>query len=361
MLASTPCPGRSPGRRIVGDVATVDIRAPRAVDVHQRSRDRVRRRSARAAGRAAVRLHARARRSSTADQQLGAFDELVAPVDAAFAAILTTEARQIGPARGHCRPVGRVRGHARQASDRSSGPRCAARCSRVLEPAQRQEVRDTLLRRRPRLDRQPGQRRASRPTNARSRAEIVAPLVVANSTFDAGGAPSARATTPRTGSSRSASRSARARSSCRPASASMTSRARSSAYSACSTRSPTRLAPAAGSCSPALAGRPAAGLGVALPAEIWHRNSALLLIALMLSWHSRRNEGDRRPVGAALLPAHRGSRPPARRAARQRRGDDRDRDPRPDRRRRSSARSSSRPTSSSAAWPASSSSAAASG
>ena len=119
----------------------------------------------------------------SAAQQLAVFERTVAPVDAAFGAVLSDEARQAALSTA-------VEGLSPQATttlqglDKASWTALRTELERVLDAAQRQEVRDTDL---------PAARAAlasraslSFPEDQRSLAgAILQPLLVANSSYDA--------------------------------------------------------------------------------------------------------------------------------------------------------------------------------
>ena len=152
----------------------------------------------------------------TAAQQLAAFEQTVAPVDAAYAAVLTPEARPAALRAAMPNLTPRCQRHA-ASLDEVAWTALRGGAGRVLELAERQEVRDTLTCRRRRLAGRPV-RPASRPPQRALGAEIVAPL-----------SSPTRPTTPRPPqAARDAAaaavapvtyRSARARSSSRPAAA----------------------------------------------------------------------------------------------------------------------------------------------
>ena len=95
VLAVDALPGPFAGPdAIVGDVANVDILAPRALTYESEEETRLAREAAR--GRVQPQYDYTPERAQlVAAEQLAALEEVLTPVDAAFAAILTPEARQI--------------------------------------------------------------------------------------------------------------------------------------------------------------------------------------------------------------------------------------------------------------------------
>jgi putative nucleotidyltransferase with HDIG domain len=174
---------------IVGGIATVDIRAPRgltytsAVATEER-RDEVRQQ---------VRPqydYSPERASALSDQQLAAFDTTVGPVDAAFTAVLDDTARQ--DALRNALPRLTTSGQQTLANlNQVQWTALRGEMTRVLEATERQEVRDTIL---PDVRGSLANRIAPR-FSADQRAlagEILAPLVVPNSTYDDGATQRAR-------------------------------------------------------------------------------------------------------------------------------------------------------------------------
>lgn len=187
-IDALPGPFAGPGA-IVGDIATADILAPRALTYESPEATRLARDDAREQVRPQY-DYSPERGQLTAVQQLDALEQLLGPVDAAFEAVLTPEARQ--------------------ASLRSAIPHLTTQATdtlaqlevvqwsalrgelvRVLNSTQSQEVRDALL---PDI-------RASLATRVSIRfaqdqrglvAEILSPLIIANSTFDAAATERAR-------------------------------------------------------------------------------------------------------------------------------------------------------------------------
>ena len=167
---------------ISGDVALVDIQAPRAATIPSEAATEERREEAR---RQVLPQYDYTfeRAQAISENQLVLFEETVAPVDAAFNAILTPEARQM--ALRSALPDISTQAHTTLAAmDRFEWTALRGEMVRVLDQAQRGEVRDTLL-----AEARGGlsTRIATRfPADQRALAsEILAPLLVANSTFDA--------------------------------------------------------------------------------------------------------------------------------------------------------------------------------
>ena len=165
----------------VGDVAPADVRAPRTVEFTSR----IETEQAREAARASVEFqydYDFEKGQLAAAQQALAFQRAVAPVDAAFGAVLDEDARRAALAAA----LPSLSQEARttlQGLERSGWEALRADMQRVLEEAQRQEVRDTVL---------PAARAAlprrldpAFPAAQRALAgEILSPLLVANSTYD---------------------------------------------------------------------------------------------------------------------------------------------------------------------------------
>jgi putative nucleotidyltransferase with HDIG domain len=187
-LDALPGPFAGPGA-VVGEVATVDIIAPRAITYESEEQTRLAREAARASI-APQYDYTPERAQLTAAQQLDALDVVLTPVDAAFAAVLTPEARQaaLRSAISTLSPAAR---ETLAGLDESRWSSLRAELVRVLEATERQEVRDTVLpETRSTLDSKLSVRfGADQRTLA---AEILAPLVVANSTFDAAATDQAR-------------------------------------------------------------------------------------------------------------------------------------------------------------------------
>ncbi len=182
VLAIDTLPGPFAGSAaIVDGVAATDIRAPRALTFESeiatdQRRDEVRQQIPPQYD------FTPERGQLTAGQQLDAFDELVDPIDAAFDAILTDEARQIA-LRAAVADMSAEGMETLAGMDDTAWTALRGEMARVLQSVQRQEVRDTLL---PDI-------RASIPNRVSARfvpvqralaGELITPLVVANSTFD---------------------------------------------------------------------------------------------------------------------------------------------------------------------------------
>jgi cyclic-di-AMP phosphodiesterase PgpH len=184
LLALDALPGPFVGRgAVVGGVVTREIRAPRAATFEsdaatEQRREEVRRQVPPQYD------YTPERGQAAAEQQLGAFEETVAPVDAAFGAILMPEARQ-DALRAALPQLSMSAMQALQDLDHVGWTALRGEMVRVLESAQRQEVRDTQL-----ADARGALRnRISTRFDSDERAlaaEILSPLLVANSTYDAG-------------------------------------------------------------------------------------------------------------------------------------------------------------------------------
>jgi putative nucleotidyltransferase with HDIG domain len=165
----------------VGDLAPTDLRAPSQADFTSD----IETKAARDAARKAVLPqydYSAERGELFAARQLATFRRTVAPVDAAFAAVLTPSARRAALAAALPR-LSSASKQTLQALDRASWDGLKAEMERVLQDAQRQEVRDTNL---PGI-RQALAERVSDLFAADQRAlasEILPPLLVANSSFD---------------------------------------------------------------------------------------------------------------------------------------------------------------------------------
>jgi len=182
VLAVDALPGPFAGQGIiVGDLATADILAPRALTYESAEQTRLAREDARRQVPPQY-DYTPERGQLTAAQQLDLLEEVITPVDAAFAAVLTPEARQIAlrSALPTLTPSAR---ETLAEFDEAQWTSLRGEITRVLEAVERQEVRDTLLPDvRDSLD-----SRLSVRFGADQRAlaaEILSPLVVANSTFD---------------------------------------------------------------------------------------------------------------------------------------------------------------------------------
>ena len=183
ILAVDALPGPFPAAGPIADgVATADIRAPRALtytsdEATAQRRDEVRQQVAPQYD------YTPERGQLTAEQQLQALDTTLAPVDAAFAAILTEEARQVA-LRAAIQHLTTSARDTLAAVTQVEWTALRGEMQRVLESTQRQEVRDTLL---PEMRGSLANRVSPRfaPDERALAGEILAPLVIANSTFDA--------------------------------------------------------------------------------------------------------------------------------------------------------------------------------
>ena len=176
-------------RGTVGDLAPTDVYAPRAGQYTSVVATAAAREEARRNVEFAYDYSPTAGQLSAA-QQLAVFERTVAPVDAAFGAVLSDEARQAALSTA-------IEGLSPQATttlqglDKASWTALRTELERVLDAAQRQEVRDTDL---------PAARAAlasraslSFPEDQRSLAgAILQPLLVANSSYDAAATEQAR-------------------------------------------------------------------------------------------------------------------------------------------------------------------------
>src|SRR3954452_25455920 len=166
---------------IVGDVATVDIRAPRALTYTSAVATDQRRQQVRDQVPPQYDFSPERARTIT-DQQLNAFDETVGPVDAAYTAVLDDVSRQaaLRAAIPHLTT---------SAQDTLAGlnqvewTALRGDMTRVLEATQRQEIRDTVL---PEMRGSLSSRVNNRfsPDQRALAVEILTSLVVANSPFD---------------------------------------------------------------------------------------------------------------------------------------------------------------------------------
>jgi len=190
VLAVDAIPGPFAGSNvIVDDISLVDIRAPLAVTYTSAEATEQRREEARQQVPPQYDYTAQ-RGQSTAEQQLRAFDVTVDPIDAAFAAILPDEARQAALRQA----VPLLTSGARETLaqlDRVEWTALRGEMLRVLESAQGQEVRDTLLAEvRGSLANRVSPRLA--PDQRALAGELLSPLLVANSTFDSAATERAR-------------------------------------------------------------------------------------------------------------------------------------------------------------------------
>jgi cyclic-di-AMP phosphodiesterase PgpH len=187
-IDALPGPLAGPGI-ISGDIALVDIHAPRAATIPSEAATEQRREDARREVPPQYDFTPE-RAQLIAEQQVQAFEEKMGPVDAAFNAILTPQAR----AEALRNALPEISTQARQtlaAMDRFEWTALRGEMLRVLEVAQRGEIRDTVL----------GEARGGLAARVAPRfeaeqralaGEILAPLLVANSTFDAAATERAR-------------------------------------------------------------------------------------------------------------------------------------------------------------------------
>jgi putative nucleotidyltransferase with HDIG domain len=183
VLAADTLSGPFAGSSIVADnISLVDIRAPRAVTYESAVATEQRREEARLQV-APQYDYTADRAQSTVEQQLAAFDSAAEPIDAAFAAVLTDVARQAALRQA----VPLLTSGAKETLaqlDRVEWTALRGEMQRVLESAQHQEVRDTVLAEmRGALANRVSPRFA--PDERALAGEMLAPLLVANSTFDA--------------------------------------------------------------------------------------------------------------------------------------------------------------------------------
>ncbi|CAN5684287.1 HDIG domain-containing protein [soil metagenome] len=190
VLATDALPGPLLGSGvIVDDVARVSIRAPHSTNYVSEVETEARRDQARAAVEPQYNYTPERGRLS-AEAQLAELRETIAPVDAAFAAVLIPEAR----AAALRNAIPRLSSAARAtiaSLDLNEWTALRAEIERVLDSAQRAEVRDSLL-----TDARAAvgtQVDDDLPSSQRAlAAEIVAPLLVANSTYDPAATETAR-------------------------------------------------------------------------------------------------------------------------------------------------------------------------
>jgi putative nucleotidyltransferase with HDIG domain len=190
VLAVDALPGPFAGAgSVVGDVATVDILAPRALTYESAEQTRLARDAARAEVPPQYDYTAE-RAQLIAAQQLDALEAVASPVDAAFEAVLTPEAREIA-LRSSLPALSEPAKATLSGLEEVQWTSLRAELFRVLEAVERQEVKDTLL---PDVRESVGGRLSVRfAADQRSLAsEILQPLVVANSTFDAAATEDAR-------------------------------------------------------------------------------------------------------------------------------------------------------------------------
>src|SRR5688572_18414806 len=144
ILAVDALPGPFNGTSaIVDDVATVDIRAPRALTYTSEEATEQRREEAREQVPPQY-DYAADRGRATAAQQLAAFDEAVAPVDAAYEAVLDDLSRQAA-LRAAVPELTSGAQDTLALMDEVEWTALSGEMMRVLETTQTEEVRDTLL------------------------------------------------------------------------------------------------------------------------------------------------------------------------------------------------------------------------
>ena len=182
VLATDALPGPLLGSNvIVNDVATQDIRAPRSAAFASQTDTERRRQEVREQVPPQY-DYTPDRGRLTAERQLTLFEQTVSPIDAAFDAVLTPEARQAALRSA----MPRLSVTARETLvglDRNEWLSLRAEMRQVLDSAQRLEIRDTLLAEaRSGLAEQLDEGLA--PADRALANEIVAPMLVANSTYD---------------------------------------------------------------------------------------------------------------------------------------------------------------------------------
>jgi putative nucleotidyltransferase with HDIG domain len=165
----------------VGDVAPTDLRAPRTAQFTSEIETEAAREEARKQVPPQY-DYTPQRGELAAIRQTNAFRRAVAPIDAAFAAVLTPEARRAALAAALPRLSPEARGIL-QSLDRGAWEELKAEMQRALADAQRQEVRDSVLAaaRGALADQMSSRLPADQQQLA---AEILPPLLVANSTYD---------------------------------------------------------------------------------------------------------------------------------------------------------------------------------
>ena len=183
VLAFDALPGPFAGSSaVVDDVATIDIRAPRALTYESEVATAQRRDEARQEVPPQY-DYTPERGRTTAEQQLAEFENVVAPVDAAFAAVLPDISREAALRAAVPQLTSGAKDTLAQL-ERVDWVALRGEMMRVLETTQRQEVRDTLL----------AEARGSLANRVTTRfapdqralaGELLSPLLVANSTFDA--------------------------------------------------------------------------------------------------------------------------------------------------------------------------------
>ncbi|HUG49173.1 MAG TPA: HDIG domain-containing protein [Candidatus Limnocylindria bacterium] len=176
-----PGPLAGPGI-VAGDVALVDVEAPRTATIPSDAATEQRREEARLAVPPQY-DYTFERAQAIAEAQLAQFEETVEPVDAAFNAILTPDSRAMA-LRGALPDISTQARLTLAAMERPEWTALRGEMVRVLDQAQRAQVRDSLL----------AEARGGLSTRVATRfpadqralaAEILAPLLVANSTYDA--------------------------------------------------------------------------------------------------------------------------------------------------------------------------------
>jgi putative nucleotidyltransferase with HDIG domain len=191
LLAIDVLPASLPGAgsAISGGVALVDVRAPRAATYVSQAETELRREQRRNQVPPQYDFSA-ARAQVVAQRQALAFERAVQPVDAAFSAPMTDAERQ--QALYNALPTLSAASRATLAGlDRTAWQRLRAQLLATLQSVEEQEVRDTLI-----DDVRAGLAEridAGLPDNQRALgAEIIGPLVVPNSTYDADATETAR-------------------------------------------------------------------------------------------------------------------------------------------------------------------------
>jgi cyclic-di-AMP phosphodiesterase PgpH len=164
-----------------GQISPVEVRAPRAADFESDVETRERRDEARTLVPPQYDYTVE-KGQQTAAQQSETFDSAMEPVDAAFAAILTDEARRQALAGALPTLSTPVMGTL-QGMTAMQWTALRTEMARVLETAQRAEIRDTQLSEARAALRDRIARRFS-PDQRALAAEILSPLLVANSTHD---------------------------------------------------------------------------------------------------------------------------------------------------------------------------------
>jgi cyclic-di-AMP phosphodiesterase PgpH len=187
-IDALPGPLAGPGI-ISGDVALVDIQATRTATIPSEAATEERREEARRQVPPQY-DYTFERAQAIAQNQLAVFERTVGPVDAAFSAVLTPQSRRL--ALRSALPELSTQAHLTLAEmDRSEWTALRGEMVRILDQAQRGEVRDSLL---PEARGGLTSRVATRfaPDQRALAGEILSPLLVANSTFDAAATERAR-------------------------------------------------------------------------------------------------------------------------------------------------------------------------